>query len=161
MGIFSSSEKIKCSCFLIYVFFMFLQNPGFHLFVSPFFFENFICASHTSLSLSSFLLSWLQMIFHTISINPSIQDFYQQQESSIYTTKFCSFERLPNKGFFVGINLRKTRVAFIDKNNIKKIPSVLNISLDIYTLQYEHFFVLENFKIGMKNKDMGIFLSKF
>ena len=125
------------------------------------FFENFICASHTSLSLSSFLLSWLQMFFHTISINLSIQDFYQQQESSIYTTKFCSFERLPNKGFFVGINLRKTRVAFIDKNNIKKIPSVLNISLDIYTFQYEHFFVLENFKIGMKNKDMGIFLSKF
>ena len=48
-----------------------------------------------------------------------------------------------------------------DSNNIKNHLSALNVILDIYSSQYEHFIVMGDFNVEVENRDMEEFCKNY
>ena len=80
--------------------------------------------------------------------------------------KFLSFASSPTEGFYVELNFRKKKWLVCcsynpDKSNIKNHITALSSNLDIYFSQYEHFVVLEDFNVDIKNNDMKDFCNSY
>ena len=80
--------------------------------------------------------------------------------------KVLCFETSPMEGFFIEINLYKKKWRLFcsynsDSNNIKNHLSRLSMSSDAYSSQYEHFIVLGDFNVEVKNRDMEEFCKNY
>ena len=72
-------------------------------------------------------------------------------------TKVLSFETSPIEGFFIEINLWIKKILLCysynpDSSNIKNHLSLLSVSLDINSSQYEYFIVFGDFNVDFNGK---------
>ena len=81
-------------------------------------------------------------------------------------TKVLPFETSPIEGLFIEISLYKKEWLLLcshnpDSNTIKNHLSALSVSLEIYSSQYEHFIVLEDFNVEVENGNIEEFCKNY
>ena len=81
-------------------------------------------------------------------------------------TKVLPFETSPIEGLFIEISLYKKEWLLLcshnpDSNTIKNHLSALSVSLEIYSSQYEHFIVLEDFNVEVENGNIDEFCKNY